>query len=160
MVRVMVMSDKKPRQTKILDRGNYLTPREDVTPDVPAFLPAMPQGAPKNRLGFARWLFLPEHPLTARVQVNRLWQMFFGNGLVKTGEDFGVQGRGKFYEEVCLYEQPFIKEQTMSVSQLIASSLVGEGPSPVKRCIHTQSAVSRWFRVPCIDLKNAPRSAR
>ena len=89
--RVMVMSDKQPRQTKILDRGNYLTPREDVSAGSPAFLPPMPADAPKNRLGFARWLFLPDHPLTARVQVNRLWQYFFGTGLVKTSEDLGVQ---------------------------------------------------------------------
>ncbi len=89
--RVMVMSDKQPRQTKILDRGNYLTPKEDVTGGSPAFLPPMPADAPKNRLGFAQWLFRPEHPLTARVQVNRLWQYFFGLGLVKTSEDLGVQ---------------------------------------------------------------------
>lgn len=89
--RVMVMSDKKPRQTRILDRGNYLTPREEVTAGSPAFLPPMAADAPKNRLGFAQWLFHPEHPLTARVQANRLWQYFFGVGLVKTSEDLGVQ---------------------------------------------------------------------
>ena len=89
--RVMVMSDQQPRQTKILDRGSYLTPREEVTPGTPAFLPAPPADAPQNRLGFAQWLFRPDHPLTARVQVNRLWQYGFGTGLVKTAEDLGVQ---------------------------------------------------------------------
>ena len=89
--RVMVMSDGQPRTTRILNRGEYLNPTEAVTPGVPAFLPPLPEGAPTNRLGFARWLFQPEHPLTARVQVNRLWQYFFGTGLIKTSEDLGVQ---------------------------------------------------------------------
>jgi len=90
--RVMVMSDAEPRETRILDRGDYLSPvgeRIEFAP--PPVLPPLPADAPRNRLGFARWLFLPEHPLTARVQVNRMWQEFFGTGLVKTAEDMGVQ---------------------------------------------------------------------
>jgi hypothetical protein len=90
--RVMVMSDEQPRETKIFDRGDYLSPvGEKIEFLPPAFLPALPEGFPRNRLGLARWLFLPEHPLTARVQVNRMWQYFFGAGLVKTLEDMGVQ---------------------------------------------------------------------
>ena len=90
--RVMVMSDEKPRETKILDRGDYLSPiGEKLTFLPPAFLPPLPEGFPQNRLGLAQWLFLPEHPLTARVQVNRMWQQFFGTGIVKTTEDMGVQ---------------------------------------------------------------------
>ena len=90
--RAMVMSDERPRETKILDRGDYLSPKgEKLTFAPPAFLPPLPDGAPANRLGLARWLFLPEHPLTARVQVNRMWQHFFGTGIVKTTEDMGVQ---------------------------------------------------------------------
>ncbi|MFM8705530.1 MAG: PSD1 and planctomycete cytochrome C domain-containing protein [Planctomycetia bacterium] len=90
--RVMVMADDKPRETKILDRGDYLSPKgEKIAFAPPAFLPPLPEAAPANRLGLARWLFLPEHPLTARVQVNRMWQHFFGTGLVKTSEDMGVQ---------------------------------------------------------------------
>jgi hypothetical protein len=90
--RVMVMSDEKPRETKILDRGDYLSPKgEKLTFVPPAFLPPLPANAPANRLGLAKWLFLPEHPLTARVQVNRMWQHFFGAGIVKTTEDMGVQ---------------------------------------------------------------------
>ncbi|MGP0063003.1 MAG: DUF1553 domain-containing protein [Isosphaeraceae bacterium] len=89
--RVMVMSDARPRQTAILTRGEYLKPAEKVSFSTPGFLPPMPKGSPANRLGFARWLVSPEHPLTARVQVNRMWQHFFGTGIVKTSEDFGVQ---------------------------------------------------------------------
>ncbi len=89
--RVMVMSDAQPRQTSILSRGEYLQPAEKVSFATPAFLPPFPAGAPTNRLGFAQWLVSAEHPLTARVQVNRMWQHFFGAGIVKTSEDFGVQ---------------------------------------------------------------------
>ncbi len=90
--RVMIMSDAKPRETKILDRGEYLKPKEKVAFATPEFLPPLPKDAPRDRLGFARWLVSAEQPLTARVQVNRLWQHFFGTGIVKTAEDFGVQG--------------------------------------------------------------------
>jgi hypothetical protein len=89
--RVMVMSDAQPRETKILSRGEYLTPTQKVTFATPAFLPPLPSGAPANRLGLAQWLLSPDHPLTARVQANRMWQHFFGAGIVKTAEDFGVQ---------------------------------------------------------------------
>ncbi len=90
--RVMVMEESNPRDTHLLSRGDYEQPLEKVSFATPAFLPPLPAGAPPNRLGLARWLFAPEHPLTARVQVNRLWQLFFGTGLVKTSEDLGVQG--------------------------------------------------------------------
>ena len=90
--RVMVMSDAQPRETKILERGDYLSPQGEVVAfAVPAFLPPLPPESPPNRLGLAQWLFRPDHPLTSRVQANRMWQHFFGAGLVKTTEDMGVQ---------------------------------------------------------------------
>ena len=90
--RVMVMRDDRARDTKILDRGDYLSPVGDtIVFQPPAFLPPLPEGEARNRLGLAKWLFRPEHPLTARVQVNRMWQHFFGVGIVKTTEDMGVQ---------------------------------------------------------------------
>jgi hypothetical protein len=92
---VMVMKDvASPRMSYILNRGQYDQPLKDqpVEPGVPAALPALPEGAPKNRLTMARWLFDPAHPLTARVAVNRYWYMLFGTGIVKTVEDFGSQG--------------------------------------------------------------------
>ncbi len=90
---LMVMDElPAPRSTFLLRRGAYDAPGEAVTRGVPAVLPPMPAGLPGNRLGLARWLVSPEHPLTARVAVNRQWQMLFGSGLVRTVEDFGSQG--------------------------------------------------------------------
>ena len=90
----MVMAERAtPRTTHVLTRGSYTAPGEVVTPEVPAALGVpWPSGSPRNRLGLAKWLTDPAHPLTARVAVNRLWQHLFGTGLVKTVEDFGLQG--------------------------------------------------------------------
>ncbi len=98
--RAMIMSDDKPRQTHRLERGEYLKPREPVSFATPAFLPGMPDESPANRLGLARWLIAPENPLTARVQVNRMWQYFFGTGIVKTTEDLGVQSEYPLHKDL------------------------------------------------------------
>jgi hypothetical protein len=98
---VMVMAEmEKPRDTFILGRGDYRNHLEKVTPAIPAALPPLPKGAPLNRLGLAQWLVDPSHPLTARVAVNRYWQMYFGTGLVKTTEDFGSQGEAPSHPEL------------------------------------------------------------
>jgi hypothetical protein len=98
--RVMVMSDARPRQTHLLERGNYLMPREAVEPGTPVNLPGANPSAPKDRLGLARWLVSADNPLTARVQVNRVWQLFFGAGLVKTSENLGTQGEPPTHPEL------------------------------------------------------------
>ena len=90
---VQVMAEMaKPRDTFILARGDYRNHTGKVTPAVPAVFPPLPKDAPANRLSLAQWLFSQQHPLTARVAVNRYWQLYFGIGLVKTTEDFGSQG--------------------------------------------------------------------
>jgi hypothetical protein len=98
---VMVMQERpQPRDTFLLVRGAYDKPGEKVTQGLPAILPALPAGVPNNRLGLARWLASPSNPLTARVMVNRLWQMYFGVGIVKTVEDFGSQGEWPTHPEL------------------------------------------------------------
>jgi hypothetical protein len=82
----------KARDTFLLIRGAYDKKGDKVGAGLPSFLPPLPEGAPANRLGLAQWLTSPQHPLMARVTVNRYWQHFFGRGIVKTAEDFGTQG--------------------------------------------------------------------
>lgn len=89
-----------PRQAVILKRGEYDKPGDPVPRALPAFLPAMPQGAPNNRLGLAKWLVSGEHPLTARVWVNREWEKFFGTGLAKTSENLGSQAEWPSHPEL------------------------------------------------------------
>lgn len=97
----MVMAEMKtPRETFVLARGDYRNKTEKVQPGVPAVLPPLPKDAPPNRLTLAKWLVDPQHPLTSRVAVNRFWQMHFGTGIVKTQEDFGVQGEPPVHPEL------------------------------------------------------------
>jgi hypothetical protein len=94
LTEVMVMRDRAtPRPTFVLARGAYDAPTETVTPGTPRAFGAMPKDLPSNRLGLARWLLAPSHPLTARVMVNRYWALLFGQGIVATPADFGSQGR-------------------------------------------------------------------
>ena len=88
-----------PRETYVLVRGDFRTRGERVHPGTPSFLPSLPAG-PTNRLTLARWLVSKEHPLTARVTVNRYWSMLFGSGLVKTANDFGSQGEWPSHPEL------------------------------------------------------------
>lgn len=90
---MMVTRDRKyPRKTFILDRGVYDAHGEEVEPETPLQVGKLPDGYPRNRLGLTQWLLSEENPLFARVMANRFWQNYFGNGLVKTQEDFGNQG--------------------------------------------------------------------
>ena len=89
----LVMQEREePRGAYVLARGEYQNREEQVYPQTPSVLPALPEDSPPNRLGFAKWLLSPEHPLTARVTINRFWQNVFGAGIVETAEDFGTQG--------------------------------------------------------------------
>jgi hypothetical protein len=97
----MVMADlPQPRDTHVLIRGAYNKKGEKVSAGVPQIFPPLPNDALPNRLGLAQWLTDPKHPLTARVAVNRFWQQYFGRGLVKTAEDFGVQGEWPTHPEL------------------------------------------------------------
>jgi len=98
--KVMIMSDDRPRKTHIFDRGSYTAPLDEVDSGTPECLPPMPEEAPNNRLGLARWLVDGDNPLTSRVQVNRYWQLFFGTGLVKSSENLGVQADSPSHPEL------------------------------------------------------------
>ena len=98
----LVMKELKNSTPKahILDRGDYASPLEEVTADVPAVLPSFKEGASKDRLGLAGWMVSPENPLTARVTANRYWYYLFGTGIVESTEDFGVTGSRPSHPEL------------------------------------------------------------
>ncbi len=117
---VMVMGEMaQPRETFVLTRGEYDKPAEKVEPGLPAALPPMPEGLPNNRLGLAKWLVSRDNPLTARVTVNRIWQQFFGTGLVKTAEDFGIQGEHPTHPELLDWLAVEFIESGWNVKELV-----------------------------------------
>ena len=91
-INVMIMNDSAPKSTYVLNRGNYDAPSTEVKPNTPAVIYPFSEDLPKNRLGLANWVTDKNNPLTARVFVNRIWGLIFGDGLVVTAEDFGAQG--------------------------------------------------------------------
>ncbi|HMJ91009.1 MAG TPA: DUF1553 domain-containing protein, partial [Candidatus Acidoferrum sp.] len=97
----MVMEEMpQPKRAFILKRGAYDSPGDEVSADTPKVLPPFPKDAPRNRLGLAQWLLQPDHPLFARVTVNRAWQMMFGRGIVETSDNFGSQGAQPTHQEL------------------------------------------------------------
>ncbi|PHQ32580.1 PSD1 and planctomycete cytochrome C domain-containing protein [Rhodopirellula bahusiensis] len=117
----MVMNTaKKPRETFVLDRGQYDSPTDRVTPTTPRVLPGLADENDKaDRLDLARWLTSPDHPLTSRVAVNRLWSLFFGTGLVATSADFGSQGEYPSHPELLDYLATHFFEIGWNQQQLI-----------------------------------------
>jgi len=117
---VMVMSvAQQPRETFVLHRGDYSQPRDKVTAGVPAALPPLPNDRPADRLALAQWLTDPGHPLTARVAVNRMWQMLFGRGIVATSADFGSQGQWPSHPELLDWLAVEFQESGWDVKGLI-----------------------------------------
>jgi len=101
-VTTMVVRERAaPRETHLFVKGDFTRPGEPVAPGVPKALPPLASGAaPPNRLDLARWMVAPDHPLTARVAVNRIWQGYFGRGLVESENDFGTQGSPPSHPEL------------------------------------------------------------
>jgi hypothetical protein len=106
-----------PPEAYVLFRGEYDKRRDKVGPDTPKALPKLTDDLPKNRLGFAKWLLRPEHPLTARVTVNRFWQEVFGTGLVRTAGDFGVTGEQPSHPELLDWLAVEFREQGWDVKK-------------------------------------------
>ena len=163
--KVMVMADDRPRESNILDRGEYLKPKEKVTANVPAFLPPLPKDAPKNRLGLAKWLVAPENPLTARVAVNRLWQTFFGVGLVKTSEDLGVQSELPEHQQLLDWLAAEFREKgwdTKAMVRLIVTSSTYKQASKMRSSEDPENKYytrGTRFRLPSMFLRDAALSA-
>jgi len=134
--RVMVMEEMaRPRDTFVLIKGAYDKPTDKVSAGVPAILPPLPAGAPNNRLALAKWLVAPENPLTARVTVNRYWQLFFGTGLVKTVDDFGVQGERPSHPELLDWLATEFMQGSARVSPETHPREAADGAWNVKRLI-------------------------
>lgn len=118
--KVMIMQDRdKPRKTFILSHGLYNKPGDEVPAALPGFLATLPPEAPRNRLGLAQWIVSSENPLTARVTVNRFWQMLFGTGLVKSSEDFGVQAEFPVHPALLDWLAAEFRDSGWNVKQLL-----------------------------------------
>lgn len=117
---IMIMQEKeKPRQAYILNRGQYDDYGEEVFPNTPENILPFPDDLPQNRLGLAQWLFREDHPLTARVTINRLWQQCFGQGLVRTTEDFGNQGELPSHPELLDWLAISLRESGWDVKAML-----------------------------------------
>jgi mono/diheme cytochrome c family protein len=115
----LVLQEREtPRPTHVLKRGDFLKPAAAVTPDVPSFLHPLPANAPASRLTFAQWLVDRRSPTTARVLVNRVWQAYFGTGIVETPEDFGLQGEKPSHPELLDWLAVEFMDRGWSLKQL------------------------------------------
>ena len=160
----MVMQEmEKPRDTFVLGRGDYRNRGEKVAPGVPSILPPLPKDSPANRLTLARWLVDPAHPLTARVAVNRYWQIYFGKGLVKTAEDFGSQGEPPSHPELLDWlATEFIRTgwDIKAMQRLIVTSATYRQSSRVTPELLEKDPENRWlahgprFRLPAETVRD------
>lgn len=120
-----VMNERsEPATAYVLFRGEYDQRREQVFPATPSAFPAFPEQAPKNRLGFAQWLLKPDHPLTARVTVNRFWQEVFGTGIVLSTGDLGVSGDLPSHQELLDWMSIEFRETGWDIKKLVKLMLM------------------------------------
>ena len=129
---VMIMREEaKPRDAFLLIRGQYDKKGDKVTMGLPKSLPPLPEGAPNNRLGLAKWLVDPSHPLTSRVWVNRAWERLFGTGIVKTSENLGSQAEFPVHPELL----DWLAAEFMQPTELLAVNGVAARPWDMKAMI-------------------------
>lgn len=137
-----------PRLAYVLERGLYDQPGKIVSRDTPECLPPMASDAPRDRLGLATWLTSPDHPLTARVAVNRFWQSIFGTGIVKTSEDFGIQGETPSHPALLDFLAADFRRHGWDIKRLIKSIVMTDAYrrdakiSPDSRSLDPGN---RWF---------------
>ncbi|MEM0969075.1 MAG: DUF1553 domain-containing protein, partial [Verrucomicrobiota bacterium] len=153
----MVMEEgEKEIPTLIRVRGEYHNHGEPVESDVPRVFPGLDDDFPRNRLGFARWLVRGDHPLTARVAVNRYWQMLFGTGLVKTAEDFGTQGSLPTHPELLDWLACEFVESGWDVRELLKTIVMSRTyrqSSVVTPALREKDPENRWLaRAPRLKL--------
>lgn len=136
-----------PRTTRIFKRGDWTRPTTEIAGATPAILPRLPANAPANRLGLARWLVDPAHPLTSRVIVNRVWQAYFGSGLVTTPEDFGVRSDAPSHPALLDWlAQEWVRPGAAAGRGSGKSAAAGEGvPWSLKR-LHRLIVTSATYR--------------
>ncbi|MGI9429786.1 MAG: DUF1553 domain-containing protein [Bythopirellula sp.] len=130
----------KPREAFVLTRGQYDQPGDPVKRSTPAFLPAMDEGWEANRLGLARWTVSPQHPLTSRVAVNRIWQQLFGVGIVNTAEDFGTQGASPTHPQLLDWLAVDFRQQGWDVKRLLKQLILS---ATYQQSSHVSPALQR-----------------
>ncbi|MBX7133398.1 MAG: DUF1553 domain-containing protein [Fimbriimonadaceae bacterium] len=146
---VMVMEEMpKPRDCFVLIRGQYDQHGEKVEAGLPSFLPSPPAGTPNNRLGLAKWIVSPTNPLTSRVTVNRLWERFFGQGLVSTIEDFGTRADFPTHPELLDYlATEFIRlkwDLKAMIKQIVTSATYRQDSRQVEAKLHADPT-NKWL---------------
>ena len=146
---LMVMEEMtQPRASFVLDRGQYNARTQPVTAGTPASILPMDAGLPQNRLGLAKWLFDSQHPLTARVAVNRYWQMLMGRGIVETAEDFGNQGALPSHPQLLDWLAVFFRDSGWDIKALlkmIVSSRTYQQQSMADQSLHEIDPDNIWY---------------
>ena len=153
---VMVMRDmSEPRMTYVLDRGHYASPKKEqpMQAATPSFLPSLGAAEVPSRLGLATWLTSPDHPLTARVAVNRYWTMLFGRGIVATVADFGSQGAWPSHPELLDYLARDFVESGWNVKRMLRQIMTSATYRQSSRVTHEHLAIDPQN----IYLARAPR---
>lgn len=139
---------KVPRETRIFKRGDWRKTGDAVTPGVPSFLNPLPTNAPPNRLGLAQWIVDKKNPLTARVIVNRIWQQYFGQGLVTTPEDFGMRSEQASHPELLDWLALEFQDKGWSmkaIHRLIVTSATYRQSSNVTPHLVEADPYNRWL---------------
>ena len=140
---------KSPRKTHFLVRGDFLSPDYEVTADTPdAFLPLTPRAEQADRLDLARWLVDPDHPLTARVTVNRIWTRYFGRGIVPTIKDFGTQGANPSHPDLLDWLAKWFQQNNWDLKalhKLIVTSATYRQSSADRPELHHRDPDNSWL---------------